>query len=85
MEFIGCKFKKLECRGRDSNPRRATPLGPQPSAFDRSTTPADQIIMKLFEHTNFFTSHYLNVFLIQLDSKNLNNNLIKMVYKIGTI
>ena len=35
---------KIECRGRDSNPRRATPLGPQPSAFDRSTTPADQII-----------------------------------------
>ena len=36
----------LECRGRDLNPRRPTPIGPEPIPFDRSGTPANGLYFK---------------------------------------
>jgi hypothetical protein len=44
--FLIILNKDYKCRGRDSNPRRPTPTGPEPVPFDRSGTPAFETLFK---------------------------------------
>ncbi|MGZ7044398.1 MAG: hypothetical protein ACXVHM_07375, partial [Methanobacterium sp.] len=41
-------------RGWDSNPRRPTPIGPEPIPFDRSGTPAINNYFLIFESDHLF-------------------------------
>ena len=39
-------YFKIKCRGRDSNPRRPTPIGPEPIPLVHSGTPARYLLIK---------------------------------------